>query len=139
MLPAVEAAAVIPARVLIVQGRATGDSALLRQAQRHLEAAGQLADRQGLGWLRLRVSILRALVADAQGDSRLALGSLAAALAEAEPENVIRPFLDEGERMTVLLTDLSPAAGVSPTFLATLLAAFPSDAPRPHRTGSSSR
>ena len=63
---AVEAAGVTPARVLIVQGRATGDAALLQQAERHLEAAWQLAEGQGLGWLRLRVLILRALLADAR-------------------------------------------------------------------------
>ena len=93
---AVEAAAVTPARVLVVQGRATGDAALLGQAERHLEAAWELAEGQGLGWLRLRVLILRALLADAQGDRDAALASLAAAVAQAEPEGAIRPFLDEG-------------------------------------------
>jgi len=140
---AVEAAGVTPARVLIVQGRATGDAALLQQAERHLEAAWQLAEGQGLGWLRLRVLILRALLADAKGDPEAALGSLAAAVAEAEPEGVIRPFLDEGEPMAALLADLHAAArdtrrpvgSVSPAFLGSLLAAFGGKAQRRHRTG----
>jgi LuxR family maltose regulon positive regulatory protein len=77
------------------------------------------------------VSILQALLADAQGDRRAALGSLAAALAQAEPEGVIRPFLDEGKPLAALLADLRVAArdgrkaagGASPAFLGTLLAA----------------
>jgi LuxR family transcriptional regulator, maltose regulon positive regulatory protein len=139
----VEAAGVTPARALVIQGRATGDAILLRQAERHLEAALQLAERHGLGWLRLRVLILRALLADAQGDREAALGSLAAALAQAEPEGVIRPFLDEGEPMAALLAGLrvavrnarGPAVGVSPASLDTLLAAFPGREQGRHRTG----
>jgi hypothetical protein len=107
---AVEAAAVTPARVLIVQGRATGDATLLRQAERHLEAAWELAEGHGLGWLRLRVLILRALLADAVGDRDAALASLAAAVAQAEPEGVIRPFLDERAPMAALLADLGMRA-----------------------------
>jgi LuxR family maltose regulon positive regulatory protein len=141
--PAVEAAGVTPARILVAQGRAAGDAALLQQAERHLEAAWQLAEGQGLGWLRLRVLILRALLADAQGDRKAALGWLAAAVAQAEPEGVIRPFLDEGGPMAALLADLrvaardgpKPAGGASPAFLGTLLAAFPGQEPGPRRTG----
>jgi LuxR family maltose regulon positive regulatory protein len=122
---------------------ATGDAALLRQAEQHLEAAWQLAEGQGVGWLRLRVLILRALLADAQGDRQASLGSLAAAVALAEPEGVIRPFLDEGEPMAALLADLrvaardgrKPAGGASPASLGTLLAAFGGHEPGPHRTG----
>jgi LuxR family transcriptional regulator, maltose regulon positive regulatory protein len=140
---AVEAAGVTPARVLVAQGRATGDAALLRQAEHHLAAAWQLAEGHGLGWLRLRVLILRALLADAVGDREAALGSLAAAVAQAEPEGVIRPFLDEGEPMAALLADLrvaardghEPAGGVSPASVGTLLAAFPGQEPASHRTG----
>jgi LuxR family transcriptional regulator, maltose regulon positive regulatory protein len=139
----VEAAGVTPARVLVAQGRATGDAALLRQAERHLEAAWRMAEGHGLGWLRLRVLVLRALLADAQGDRAAALAALAAAVAQAEPEGVVRPFLDEGGPMAALLADLrvaardgrEPAGGVSPAFLDTLLAAFPGQEPGPRRTG----
>jgi LuxR family maltose regulon positive regulatory protein len=125
---AVEAAAVTPARVLVAQGRAAGDTALLRQAERHLEAAWRLAEDHQVGWLRLRVLILRALLADAQGDHDAALGSLAAAVAQAEPEGVLRPFLDEGEPMAALLADLRTAARDgrrSTAFLDALVTAFP--------------
>jgi LuxR family transcriptional regulator, maltose regulon positive regulatory protein len=139
----IEALGVTPARILIAQGRAAGDAALLRQAERHLETAWQLAERQGLGWLRLRVLILQALLADARGDREAALGSLAAAVAQAEPEGVIRPFLDEGAPMATLLADLrvamrdgrKPAGGASPAFLDTLLAVLPGQAPGRHRSG----
>jgi LuxR family maltose regulon positive regulatory protein len=107
---AVEAAGVTPARILVAQGRATGDAALLGQAERHLEVAWRLAEGHGLGWLRLRVLILRALLADIKGDRDAALGSLAAAVAQAEPEGVIRPFLDEGAPMAALLTELRATA-----------------------------
>jgi LuxR family maltose regulon positive regulatory protein len=89
------------------------------------------------------VLILRALLADAQGDREASLGSLAAAVALAEPEGVIRPFLDEGEPMAALLADLrvaardgrKPASGASPASLGTLLAAFGGHEPGPYRTG----
>ena len=139
----VEAAGVTPARILVAYGRATGDAALLERAKRHLETAWQVGEGLGLGWLRLRVLILRALLADALGDREAALRSLAAAVAEAEPEGVIRPFLDEGELMAALLAILDgsvrdgrePTAGLSTAFLGTLLAAFPGQGPGPRQTG----
>jgi LuxR family maltose regulon positive regulatory protein len=79
------------------------------------------------------VLILRALLADARGDRHAALGSLAAAVAEAEPEGVIRPFLDEGEPMAALLADLGAAQPAA--FLESLLAAFPGRRPAPRPTG----
>jgi LuxR family transcriptional regulator, maltose regulon positive regulatory protein len=129
---AVEAAAVTPAQVLTVHGRVTGDVALLHQAEHHLEAAWRLTEEHGLGWLRLRVLILQALLADAQADRATAMRSLAAAVAQAAPEGVVQPFLDEGPPMAALLIDLRAAAPggarghhISPPALDTLLAAFP--------------
>ena len=75
--------------------------------------------------------ILRALLADAKGDRTAALGTLAAAVAQAEPEGVVRPFLDEGAPMAALLAELR----VAPAFLGILLAAFPGREPGPHRAG----
>jgi ATP/maltotriose-dependent transcriptional regulator MalT len=97
----------------------------------------QLAERHGVGWLRLRVLILRALLTQAQGDRDAALGSLTAAVAQAEPEGVIRPFVDEGEPMAALLIDLrvAPRDGRGPAYLDTLLAAFLGEHRAPHRTG----
>jgi LuxR family maltose regulon positive regulatory protein len=139
----VEAAGVTPARILVAQARATGDPALLGQAERHLEAAWRLAEGHAVGWLRLRVLILRALLADVQGDREAALGSLMSAVALAGPEGVIRPFLDEGEPMAALLADLrtaaregrKPAGGGSPAAVGALLAVFPGQERASHRTG----
>jgi LuxR family maltose regulon positive regulatory protein len=129
----VEAAGVTPARVLVAQGRVTGEAGLLRTAERHLDAAWRLAAEHGVGWLRLRVLILRALLADAQHDRAAALASLSAAVTQAEPEGVIRPFLDEGGPIAALLADLRD--GGSPAFVGTLMAAFPGARPRSHPTG----
>ena len=80
---------------------------------------------------------MQALVADARGDHDGALRSLAAAVAEAEPEGVIRPFLDEAAPMAALLAALrtvSPdhhrrTGGRLPDHLDTLLAAFTGQKP----------
>jgi len=109
----VEAEVVTPGRVLIAEGR-------LPAAERHLEIAGAVAERCGLGWLRLRLLILRARLADASGDRGAALASLSAAVELAAPEGVLRPFLDEGDPMASLLSGLGEAA-----FARRLLAAFP--------------
>jgi LuxR family transcriptional regulator, maltose regulon positive regulatory protein len=130
----VEALGVTPSRVLVSHGRATGDTAALGQAERGLEAARRLAEEQGLGWLRLRMLLLTALLADAQGDHDAALAALAAAVAQAEPEGVVRPFLDEGAPMAALLADLRDG-GAPPAYLDTLLAAFPGQAPGPRQAG----
>ena len=103
------------------------------QLERALDSVRvELAERQGLGWLRLRVLIMQALCADARGDHDAALRSLAAAVAEAEPEGVTRPFLDGGAPTAALLAALRTASpddhrrtgGGSPGYLDTLLAAF---------------
>jgi LuxR family maltose regulon positive regulatory protein len=112
----VEAAAITPARMLLAEGSATGDAALLQRAERALDAAWRLAEGCGVGWLRLRVLILRALLAAAGGDRVAARHRLAAAVAQAGPEGVSRPFLDEGEPMAALLADLRRTARV-PAFL----------------------
>jgi LuxR family transcriptional regulator, maltose regulon positive regulatory protein len=139
---AVEASCVTPARILVEEGRARANAALLREAERRLDAAWQLAEVQGLGWLRPRVLILRALVADAFADHDAALQSLAAAIAEAEPEGITRPFLDEGSPMAVLLAALRRmgrnrhrlAVDTSPEYLDALLAAFTGQPPPPSDT-----
>ena len=127
---AVEAACVTPARILVAHGRTTGDDALLQQAEPHLDAAARLAEQYGVGWLGLRVAILRALILDARGDRQGALSSLGEAVARAEPEGVVRPFLDEGEPMAALLADLRAARdGTAPR------AVGPRDATAPGRAG----
>jgi LuxR family maltose regulon positive regulatory protein len=141
-VPGVEATVLTPLRVLVAQGRATVDSALLQEAERRLDAAWRQAEQQGIGWLRLRLHIAQSLIAEARSDDDAALRALAAAVAEAEPEGIIRPFLDEGPPMAALLAALRaasrnrprPAAGMSPAYLDVLLAAFSGQAPPPPDT-----
>jgi LuxR family transcriptional regulator, maltose regulon positive regulatory protein len=135
----VEATVVTPVRILVAQSLATGDAALLQETQRRLDAAWQQAEKQGIGWLRLRLHIAQSLFAKASRDHDGALRSLAAAVAEAEPEGVLRPFLDEGAPMADLLAALHTASrnhhrqtrGTLPNYLDTLLAAFTGQKPPP--------
>jgi LuxR family maltose regulon positive regulatory protein len=132
-VPGVEATFLTPVRVLVAQGRATADVALLQEAERRLDAAWRLAEHQGIGWLRLRLHIAQTLIAEARSDHDAALRSLAAAVAEAEPEGVIRPFLDEGAPMAALLAALrAPSLNrhrrtvdTSPDYLDAVLALSP--------------
>lgn len=141
-VPAVEAMVVTPVRVLVAQSLATGDFALLQETERRVDAAWQLAEKQGIGWLRLRLHIAQSLIAEAGKDHDGALRSLAAAVAEAEPEGVIRPFLDEGAPMAALLAALRTASrnhhrrtgGTLPAYLDALLAAFTGQKPPPPET-----
>jgi LuxR family transcriptional regulator, maltose regulon positive regulatory protein len=138
-VPGVEATVVTPLRILIAQGRAMADTALINEAERRLDAAWQLAERQGIGWLRLPLHIAQSLIADARSDHDAALRSLAAAVAEAEPEGVIRPFLDEGAPIAALLAALRERSrnhhgqtlGTSPDYLDALLVAFTGQKPPP--------
>jgi LuxR family maltose regulon positive regulatory protein len=131
-VPGVEATVVTPLRILVAQGRATGDVALLQEAERRLDSAWQLAERQGIGWLRLHLHLAQSLIAEARNDHDAALRSLAAAIAEAEPEGVIRPFLDEGAPVAALLAAFADMrARTSPGFVDAVLAAFAGQKPPP--------
>jgi ATP/maltotriose-dependent transcriptional regulator MalT len=141
-VPGVEATVLTPLRVLVSLGRATTDTALLQEAERRLDAATRMAEQQGIGWLRLHLHIAQSLIAEARGDHDAALQSLAAAVAEAEREGLIRPFLDEGAPMAALLADLRAtsrnvhrsAVATSPAYLHALLAAFTGQQPPPPDT-----
>jgi LuxR family transcriptional regulator, maltose regulon positive regulatory protein len=124
-----------PARILAAHGRATGDEALLRRASEVLVAADEQAERAGLGWLRLRAAILRSAVADALGNRDAARTVLACAVADAEPECVVRPFVDAGPAVRTLLIDLRRTMiGGRRTFLDVLVGAC-SDVPVAPRRG----
>jgi LuxR family maltose regulon positive regulatory protein len=135
------------ARILIAHGRATGDAAVLGNAERSLDAAWAFAERQGFGWLCLQVLILRAMLFDCRGERDAALTTLGQAVAAAAPEGYIRPFVDEGTPMAVLLKALRVEArrrrarvdDAPVAFVGTLLAAFPGQppalVPAAHRAG----
>jgi LuxR family maltose regulon positive regulatory protein len=125
-----------PAQILVAVGCATGDEALLRRAGGVLAAAEDQAERGGLGWLRLRACILRAALAAGLGDREAALRTLGAAVADAGPECVVRPFVDAGPAVHALLADLrraTPEPGGpdlrTAAFLDVLLGAVPGPSP----------
>ena len=129
-----------PAQILVSHGCATGDEALLHRAEGVLGAAEDQAARGGLGWLRLRASILRAALAVGRGDREAALRRLGAAVVDAEPECVVRPFVDAGPAVHVLLADLRraiPEPGGpdlrTAAFLDVLLGAVPGGTVAPRR------
>jgi LuxR family transcriptional regulator, maltose regulon positive regulatory protein len=120
-----EAMSVTAPLILARQGWASGDRALLREATRRLEPAQELAAQQGLGWLGLKASIVRALIEDGLGQRQAALATLTSAVAQAKPGGYVRPFIEAGPPVAALLSALvraQPDANVE-----ALLAEFASD------------
>lgn len=99
---AVEATFVAPVRILLAAGRHA-------ETLCGLDAADELAGRRQLGWLRLHTGILRAVLADALGDPDTAQRTLTAAVLAAEPDGVVRPFLDAAPPLAAL-SGLPPRA-----------------------------
>jgi LuxR family maltose regulon positive regulatory protein len=105
-----EALGIIPARIMVCHALAIGDRALLRAAQRRMEPWWRRARHEGLRWLELNLVLLHALIRDGLGDRDAALTQVAAAIAQAEPERIVRPFLDLGAPMARLLSAAREAA-----------------------------
>lgn len=105
------------ARVLMADParRAAG----LRLLER-LTAAAEAGGRQGR---LITMLALRAVGLAAAGDHHTALITLERVLVLAEPEGMVRPFVDEGAPMAVLLRSMAQSG--SAAFVATLLAAMP--------------
>ena len=107
------------ARVLLAEGRAAGALAVLDARLGPAVGAGRLG-------AAIEMQVLRAL---ALPDAGAALDALGQALALAEPEGYVRPFLDGGEPLCALLKRAA-AAGIAPRYAAGLLAAC-EPSPRP--------
>ena len=105
------------ARVRLRQHDLDGVSEMLAQRVRQAEADGQI---RGAIW----ALVVYAQVCQAQGQHDAAHRLLAQALAHAAPEGYVRTFVDEGASMKALLTEML-AQDVAPTYVRTLLAAFP--------------
>jgi LuxR family maltose regulon positive regulatory protein len=88
--------------------------------------------------LIIGVQILRALAWQAAGDGAQAMEPLAEALAAAEPGGWVRTFLDEGPPMAGLLRRAA-SQGISPAYVASLLAAFDATPPDEGATVSQTR
>jgi len=85
------------ARVLLAQGNPAAARAALVPWRRQVEAKGWADER-------LKALVLQAVALQADGDQDQAVQLLLDALALAEPEGLIRLFVDEGRPMAPLLT-----------------------------------
>ncbi|MBL8055385.1 MAG: hypothetical protein JNK29_01740, partial [Anaerolineales bacterium] len=111
------------ARVRLAQGHWEAAVRWLK----HLEASAAAGQRHGR---LIEVSVLQALVLNAQGRPAEALAALGRALALAEPEGYTRVFVDEGQALPALLKAISgPSAGYAGRLLA--LCAGPAASPPP--------
>ncbi|NNJ11360.1 LuxR family transcriptional regulator [Chloroflexales bacterium ZM16-3] len=105
------------ARVHLAQGEPTTALVLLEPLRHRAEA-------QGWADAHLAVLVLQAVALRSGGEMDKAQRVLAEALALVKPEGFIRTFVDEGAPMADLLAE-ALAAGVEPTYVRRLLAAFP--------------
>jgi LuxR family transcriptional regulator, maltose regulon positive regulatory protein len=76
--------------------------------------------------VRIRILALQAMLYSAEGDEQQALAALAQSIALAEPGGFLRFFVDLGAPLNPLLLKLAQR-GVSPSYLAEILAAFGAD------------
>jgi LuxR family transcriptional regulator, maltose regulon positive regulatory protein len=104
---------------------AQGTPASLGEAARLLARLHEVVQTLHNTRFLIEALALQALLHDARHERGAALDALEQAIALAEPDGVIRVFVDLGPRMAALLHQLA-AQGVGPAgFIATLLAAFP--------------
>jgi LuxR family maltose regulon positive regulatory protein len=107
------------ARLLLAKGDAQAAVAELERAAGEADAAGWVDER-------LKVEVLQALALRALGKRDAALRILLAALERAEPENLIRIFIDEGDPMVVLLREAA-SRGMMRDYVAKLSTAYEAD------------
>ena len=91
------------------------------EAAEGLRALYETACQQGCGVGMVEVRALQALAADTPDD---ALRFLQDALKKAQPEGMLRTFVDKGEPMKALLERLRPQGGESKPYILAILAAF---------------
>jgi LuxR family maltose regulon positive regulatory protein len=120
--------ALILVRILLAQSRVSkvreGEQPLA-EALRLTEQISHTAAADGRGGQLITALNLQALVLSEQGKRTEALAVLQGAVEQAEPEGYIRPFLDEGPQMAVMLRRLQ-ANGMAPEYLTRVLEAFES-------------
>jgi LuxR family maltose regulon positive regulatory protein len=107
------------ARVLLAQGDTSEALAMLAPYRRQMEVKGWQDER-------LNVMVLEAIALYAHSEKDKAMQLLGKALALAEPEGFIRLFIDEGTRISGLLSEAA-ARKIMPDYTARLLAAFEVD------------
>jgi LuxR family maltose regulon positive regulatory protein len=108
------------ARVYLAQGNPSAAVEILEPLRWQMEAKGWQDER-------LKVMVLQAVALHAQGEKDKAVQLLGEALTLAEPDGLIRIFIDEGTPMTELLSKAA-AQGIMPDYTAKLLAVFKAEA-----------
>lgn len=103
-------------RVLLAQDDPSAALAVLEPLYQQAEAKGWVDER-------LKVMVLQAIALRAHGEKDKAVQLLGEALALAEPGGFVRLFVDEGQPMALLLTEVA-ARGTMPDYIDKLLAAF---------------
>ncbi len=93
------------ARVLVAQGRISSDGAMLTRALGLVERLALSAESAGRKGQLIDLLILQALALDALGDLNQALSCLERALVSAEPQRIVRIFLDNGDSIEHLLKE----------------------------------
>jgi LuxR family maltose regulon positive regulatory protein len=114
---------IAPVQVLLAQGRAARDAALVHRALALLDRLRETAERSERTWLHGKTLALQALAYQELGEMAPALGALEQALALAGPAEHRRLFVDEGPPMADLLRRLR-TRGTTSNQVAALLAAL---------------
>lgn len=96
-----------------------------QEAATLLDTCQQYATQTDSVWLLIQIWALRALLAQAAGETTAALTAATQAIQLAEPGGYLRLFVELGPPMAALLTQLA-AQGVAPAYISRILAAFPS-------------
>ncbi len=122
---------VMLARVLLAQKRTEETLQVLERLTITAETEGRMASV-------IELLVLEALALYALGDTTRSLDSLTRALSLAEPEGYVRTFVDEGEPMAKLLSDVrlsvarnsGAAASISPEYVGKLLTILEQSPPK---------
>jgi LuxR family maltose regulon positive regulatory protein len=106
------------------------------EALQVIERILQAMDDAGWTVFVLQNLVFQALALQARGDTPQAMATLERALSLGEPGGFIRVFIDEGEPLAALLRQAAPR-GITPYYVAKLLAAFEDETKAPYGRPSS--
>lgn len=111
------------ARVYIAQGRYDQNARVLQETLCLLDRLLQNAESKARMHSAIEILVLQALALQAQGNHIEALTALERAVTLAEPEGYCRVFLDEGEQLLQLLSQLTATGHRASSYTQKLLAA----------------
>jgi LuxR family maltose regulon positive regulatory protein len=119
---------VLHARILLARGKWEHCLKIARQLQKNAAKLG----RQGIV---LETLVLQGRAFWGKGEKEQALHALERALSQAEPEDYLRIFLDEGEAMAQLMY-LAAERGIHQEYVGRILSAFPPTRPAKQSVGT---